>query len=198
MPTRAALRVIQSNNEHTQAGNVSLPSKEAAVMGAYQVLADAMGASLEVTLDGQVVLYTGHFKSDVEGVEDLKTPQGFEAKPGCGDDSWTGMVEVETRIDEDELDNEDGDMLRAAPYGPYTVSARNERDAEEAILDAFANDVPVSLPEDFDIEVARLKKKAAEFTAGRIIYAREPTPEDLTSEDYSAAQQLQWKLDAAV
>ena len=83
----------------------------------------------------------------------------------AADESWTGMVEVEARTDEDELDDDDADMLRDAPYGPYTVSARNKRDAEEAILDAFANDVPVSLPEDFDIEVERLKKKASTRTA---------------------------------
>jgi hypothetical protein len=93
-----------------------------------------------------------------------KKPGEYLKKKAAADDSWTGMVEVEALTDEDELDDEDADMLRDAPYGPYTVSARNKRDAEEAILDAFANDVPVSLPEDFDIEVKRLKK--ASRTAG--------------------------------
>ena len=75
MPSRAALRVIQHrNNALRNHAADNFTTTDEAVMGAYQILADAMGASLEVTLDGQVVLYTGHFKSDIEGVEDPKPP----------------------------------------------------------------------------------------------------------------------------
>jgi len=144
MPSRAALRVIQHrNNALRNHAADNFTTTDEAVMGAYQILADAMGASLEVTLDGQVVLYTGHFKGDVEGVEDLKTPQPFNLY---------------------------------APAGPVrdlsTPEARAAAQREDAQL--------------------------AEGFRGRIIHAREPTIEDLESEDYSAAVQLQWKKDADV
>jgi hypothetical protein len=98
MPARSALRVIQRHNNNEDNTTSGFVSDEDAVLGAYQVLADTMGASLEVTLDGQVVLYTGYFKPSAQKVE--------------------------------------------------------------------------------------------------YIEARDPTPEDLTSEDYSAEQQLRWKKDA--
>ena len=59
MPTRSALRVIEQSNNH-QPGDRAVP--EETVLAAYQVLADACGASLEITLDGQIVLYTGCFR----------------------------------------------------------------------------------------------------------------------------------------
>ena len=59
MPTRSALRVIEQDNNH-QPGDRAVP--EETVLAAYQVLADACGASIEITLDGQVVLYTGYFR----------------------------------------------------------------------------------------------------------------------------------------
>jgi hypothetical protein len=69
MPTRAALRVIQHrNNALRNHAADNFTTTDEAVMGAYQVLADAMGASLEVTLDGQVVLYTNHFKPSAQQV----------------------------------------------------------------------------------------------------------------------------------
>tara|TARA_R110000824_G_scaffold8737_5_gene39698 strand:- start:10270 stop:10608 length:339 start_codon:yes stop_codon:yes gene_type:complete len=84
MPSRSALRIIKrtfDNDDETIAryrnatwGGVS---EEEAVMGAYRTLADEMGASLEVTLDGQVVLYTGYFKPDLHGVEDPKPPAEY-------------------------------------------------------------------------------------------------------------------------
>ena len=81
MPTRAALRVIKrtfDNDDEVIAQNryaaYGVVSEEDAVMGAYRVLAEEMGATLEVTLDGQVVLYTGYFKSNLHGVEDPKSP----------------------------------------------------------------------------------------------------------------------------
>jgi len=78
MPTRAALRVINRHLTRKPGCRELTSNLQDAVVAAYQVLADAMGATLEVTLDGQVVLYTGHFKSDVEGVEDPKTPEYFD------------------------------------------------------------------------------------------------------------------------
>jgi hypothetical protein len=74
MPTRAALRVINRHLNNTATPQEFDADGQDAIVAAYQVLADAMGASLEVTLDGQVVLYTGHFKADLQGVEDPKPP----------------------------------------------------------------------------------------------------------------------------
>ena len=67
MPARAALRVIERANNH-QPGLRETP--EEAVVGAYRILADAMGATVEVTLDGQIVLYTGYYKPSLCGSED--------------------------------------------------------------------------------------------------------------------------------
>ena len=77
MPARVALRVIERANAH-QPGEREVSEEN--VLAAYQILADAMGATLEVTLDGQVVLYTGHFKADIQGVEDPKPPQEFAGR----------------------------------------------------------------------------------------------------------------------
>ena len=62
MPARAALRVIQIENENPRIDC----RREEAVLGAYQVLADAMGATIETTSDGQVILYTGYFKPSLQ------------------------------------------------------------------------------------------------------------------------------------
>jgi len=142
MPTRAALRVINRHLNRQPGCRELTADGQDAVVAAYQVLADAMGASLEVTLDGQVVLYTGHFKADLHGVEDPKTPQPFNL------------------------------------YAP-----ENQRDLSTPEARAAAQREDAQLPEGF---------------RGRIVHAREPTPEDPTSEDYSAEQQRRWKLDAAV
>ena len=80
MPTRAALRVINRHLNRQPGCRELTADGQDAVVAAYQVLADAMGASLEVTLDGQVVLYTGHFKDELHGVEDPKPPQGFRGR----------------------------------------------------------------------------------------------------------------------
>ena len=142
MPTRAALRVINRHlNRQPGCRELTADGQDAAV-AAYQVLADAMGASLEVTLDGQVVLYTGHFKTDIEGVEDPKTPQ---------------------------------------PFNLYAPKVQQDLSTPEARSAAQRDD-----------------EQSTEGFRGRIIYAREPTIEDLESEDYSAAVQLQWKKDADV
>tara|TARA_R110000824_G_scaffold3750_4_gene17862 strand:- start:473 stop:796 length:324 start_codon:yes stop_codon:yes gene_type:complete len=89
MPSRSALRVIKrtfDNDDETIAQNRSAArggvSEEEAVMGAYRTLADEMGASLEVTLDGQVVLYTGYFKPDLHGVEDPMPPAEYNRDLG--------------------------------------------------------------------------------------------------------------------
>ena len=69
MPARAAIRVIE-RAKRPLPGTVETP--EEAVVSAYQQLADTIGATVEVTLDGQVVIYTGYFKPDTQGFEDLK------------------------------------------------------------------------------------------------------------------------------
>jgi len=74
MPSRSALRVIEQHNNH-QPGLREVP--EDAVLASYQILADAMGASLEVTLDGQVVLYTGYFKPSLQRIVDLDDPKKY-------------------------------------------------------------------------------------------------------------------------
>jgi hypothetical protein len=84
MPTRAALRVINRHINREPGCRELTADGQDAVVAAYQVVADAMGASLEVTLDGQVVLYTGHFTPDIHGVEDLKTPQPFNLYAPAG------------------------------------------------------------------------------------------------------------------
>ena len=75
MPSRAALRVIKRYNDdgqrHTTCGHTS---EEEAVMGAYRTLAEEMGATIELTLDGQVILYTGYFKPSLQGYVDLYHP----------------------------------------------------------------------------------------------------------------------------
>tara|TARA_R110000824_G_scaffold41357_1_gene123069 strand:+ start:101 stop:496 length:396 start_codon:yes stop_codon:yes gene_type:complete len=75
MPSRSALRVIQRHND-AQSNHAAdnFTTKEEAILGAYRTLAEEMGAMLEVDLDGQIVLYTGYFKSDLHGVEDPKSP----------------------------------------------------------------------------------------------------------------------------
>jgi hypothetical protein len=123
MPANTALRVIKrtfdndddviaKNRYDAFAGGVS---EEEAVLGAYQILADEMGATLDVTLDGQIVLYTGYFKPSLQKVIDLYEPKSIELEE---------------------------------------VVAHRERNV--AICAA----------------------------AGRYIEAREPTPEDLTREEY--------------
>jgi len=81
MPSRAALRVIKrtfDNDDEVIARNRDAAyggvNEEEAVLGAYRTLAEEMGATFEITLDGQVVLYTGYFKSDLHCVEDPKSP----------------------------------------------------------------------------------------------------------------------------
>ena len=87
MPSRAALRVIKrtfDNDDEVIAQNRNAAwggaSEEEAVMGAYRTLAEEMGATLEVTLDGQVVLYTGYFKPSLQGYVDLYGPKYIEAR----------------------------------------------------------------------------------------------------------------------
>jgi hypothetical protein len=143
MPTRAALRVINRHLNNTATPQEFDADGQDAIVAAYQVLADAMGASLEVTLDGQVVLYTGHFTPDIHGVEAPKTPQPFNLY---------------------------------APAGPV-------RDLSTPEARAAAQ---------------REDEQLAEGFRGRIVNAREPTVEDLESEDYPPAVQLQWKKDAEV
>ena len=143
MPTRAALRVIQHrNNALRNHAADNFTTTDEAVLGAYQILADAIGASLEVTLDGQVVLYTGHFKADLQGVEVPKTPQ---------------------------------------PFNLYAPKVQQDMSTPEARAAAQREDAEL-----------------AEGFRGRIVNAREPTVEDLESEDYPPAVQLQWKKDAEV
>ena len=74
MPARSALRVIEQSNNY-QPGLREVP--EDAVLASYQILADAMGASLEVTLDGQVVLYTGYYKPSLQRIIDLYDPKKY-------------------------------------------------------------------------------------------------------------------------
>ena len=82
MPARAALiglvqaiRVIKRANNH-QPGTVETP--EEAVVSAYQQLADTIGATVEVTLDGQIIIYTGYFKPSLQGTIDLYEPKPIE------------------------------------------------------------------------------------------------------------------------
>ena len=74
MPARSALRVIEQSNNH-QPGLREVP--EDAVLASYQILADAMGASLEVALDGQVVLCTGYYKPSLQRIIDLYDPKKY-------------------------------------------------------------------------------------------------------------------------
>jgi hypothetical protein len=81
MPARAALRVIQrtlDNDDEVIAQNRNAAyggvSEEEAVLGAYQVLADVIGASIEITLDGQIVIYTGYFKPSLHAARDASVP----------------------------------------------------------------------------------------------------------------------------
>lgn len=70
MPTRAALRVIQHrNNALRNHAADNFTTTDEAVLGAYRVLAEATGATLELDSDGQVVLYTGFFKPSAQKVE---------------------------------------------------------------------------------------------------------------------------------
>jgi hypothetical protein len=120
MPANTALRVIQRHNDSETVFPAQGPaspyiSEEDAMLGAYQQLADAMGATLEVTLDGQVVLYTGYFKPSLQGYVDLYEPKSIDSA---------------------------------------LVAAHQERNTAICVA------------------------------AGRYIEAREPTPEDLTIEEY--------------
>tara|TARA_R110002110_G_scaffold83804_2_gene217569 strand:+ start:190 stop:492 length:303 start_codon:yes stop_codon:yes gene_type:complete len=87
MPSRSALRVIKrtfDNDDEVIARNRDAVyggvSEEEAVMGAYRTLAEEMGATLEVTLDGQVVIYTGYFKPSLPVYVNLYEPGYIEAR----------------------------------------------------------------------------------------------------------------------
>ena len=79
MPANTALRVIQQTFDDDAPSTCGIVSDEEAVLGAYQQLADAMSATLEVTLDGQIVLYTGYFKPSLQKVIDLYEPKPIDS-----------------------------------------------------------------------------------------------------------------------
>lgn len=76
---------------------------------------------------------------------------------------YSGVVFVEAVVEEDELDHDDTDT-----EGEYTflVTADNDKQAEELILDKFHDTVPISMLEDFSISVKHLSAQNPQPTTG--------------------------------
>jgi hypothetical protein len=81
--------------------------------------------------------------------------------------TWEMRVEVRALCDADEMHPDD---RNDCPVGNHTyfVDADSDQEASEKALDQFHSEVPISVPEDFDIDV---------FPAGLAPDADTPTPE---------------------
>ena len=108
MPSRSAIRVIQNENDNPRFDT----RREEAVLAAYQVLADTIGACFELTLDGQVVLYTGYFKPSLQETIDLHAPKYIEAREPTPED-----------LTLEELLKERGEVFEVKPTTPEAVKA---------------------------------------------------------------------------